>query len=148
MQVLVRALLLLAQELRALQQLHGRLVVFEQELRLLVQVELELQQQELELARLHLASKYLVGLLALVLVGRLQLELQLAHLPAGYSGSKSPTLQVLTMDLLDSARTFLQRANHLHQNLVLKTRKRSFAFRLSIQNPTHIHAWRQAKSNV
>ena len=32
------------------------------------------------------------------------------------------------MDLLDNARTFLQRANHLHQNLVLKTRKRSFAF--------------------
>jgi hypothetical protein len=44
------------------------------------------------------------------------------------SGSKSPTLQVLKMDLLDNARTFLQRANHLHQNLVLKTRKRSFAF--------------------
>ena len=40
---------------------------------------------------------------------------------ADCSGSKSPTLQVLTMDLLDNARTFHRRANHLHQNLVLKT---------------------------
>jgi hypothetical protein len=82
--------------------------------------------------RLHLALKYLVELLALVLAGCLHLELQLAHLPVGCSGSKSPTLQALKMDLLDNARTFPQRANHLHQNLVLKTRKRSFAFRPSI----------------
>ena len=62
-----------------------------------------------------------------MLVELQQLVLQQVFLQLDCSGSKSPTLQVLKMDLLDSARTFLQRANHLHQNLVLKTRKRSFA---------------------
>jgi hypothetical protein len=121
--------------------------VFVRALRPLVRAELELQQQELELARLHQALKYLEPQQVSVLVERPHLVLQLVHQLADCSGSKSPTLQALKMDLLDNARTFLQRANHLHQNLVLKTRKRSFAFRPSVLNLTHIHAWRQAKSN-
>jgi hypothetical protein len=40
---------------------------------------------------------------------------------ADYSESKSPTLLGLMMGRFDNARTFLRRANRLHQNLVLKT---------------------------
>ena len=36
-----------------------------------------------------------------------------------YFGSVQPTHLVQTMDLIDIARTFLQRANHLLQSLVL-----------------------------
>jgi hypothetical protein len=58
------------------------------------------------------------------LVVLLALELVVSHLlalglPADYFGSVQPIQSVQKMDLLDIARTFLQRANHLLQNLVL-----------------------------
>jgi hypothetical protein len=74
------------------------------------------------------ALKYLVVLPALVLVELLHQaqmlslkKLQVFALPADYSGSTSPTLQGLKLGRFGNARTFLRRANRLHQNLVLKT---------------------------
>jgi hypothetical protein len=79
------------------------------------------QQVQLRRARLQKASKYSEQQPASVLVEHQRLELQQAFLPMDCSGSRSPTLQVLKIDLLGIARTFLLRANHLHRNLVLKT---------------------------
>ena len=111
-----------------LEQLHGQQVVTELERALQRELPPEPQQQVSERVRLHSPSKYSEQQPASVLVERLRLVLQLARLPVGSSGSKSPTLQVQRMDLLGIARTSHRRANHLHQNLVLKTQKRSFAF--------------------
>jgi hypothetical protein len=135
-QVLGRALPQPVQELSVLAQLHGRLVVFELALQLqelVLQLALALQNL-LVLSVVELeplppeywvvfgqALKYLAQQLASVLVGHLHLVLQQAYPPAGCSGSRSPTLQELMKGLIGNARTSLQRANHLHRNLVLKT---------------------------
>jgi hypothetical protein len=129
LQELEPALQLLAQELQELRQLHARPVVSELVLQRLVR---ELQSALLQLVRIaqeqKFVQKYLAELLALVLeelrhraLILAQMMLQRLVLPADYSGSTSPTLQGLKLGRFDNARTFLQRANRLHQNLVLKT---------------------------
>jgi hypothetical protein len=69
----------------------------------------------------ELPALVLAELLHLVRIVRQVLMLQQLDLPADYSGSSSPTLLGLMLGRFENARTFLQRANRLHQNLVLKT---------------------------
>ena len=77
------------------------------------------EQRELLVQALNLVRKYLEELRALVLeefhlwVHR---QLMMRHLPADYFGSRSPTQRGQNLDQLDSAHTFLQRANHLRRS--------------------------------
>jgi hypothetical protein len=127
LQELVLALLLPALALQVLLQLRERLVVIElvqqQPVREPQPVPHLLAERELvlKLQALQERKKYLVQQLALVLAEHLHLEMPQAYPLVDCSGSKSPTLQEQKIDLLDIARTSLQRANHLHRNLVLKT---------------------------